>query len=41
VGGALGATGSIGNTAVTAVNSTLVGVAEGVKDVANAFLSKS
>ena len=40
VGGAIEAAGSIGNTAVRSVREMLVGVVEGVKEVASALLPK-
>ena len=40
VGGAIEAAGAIGNTAVRSVKDMLVGVAEGVKEVASSILPK-
>ena len=40
VGGAIEAAGTIGNTAVKAVKDMLVGVVEGVKEIASAALPK-
>jgi hypothetical protein len=41
VNGAIEAAGSIGNTAVKAVKDMLVGVVEGVKEIASSALPKA